>query len=168
MEHLLIPQKRAELLDKKTLKKASEMLKCKIDVEGNEIMFEGAPYDEYNAKNILQAFGRGFELGKAYKLLNDDYFFKQINLKDSYRNKDQMARIKARIIGSDGKAKEYIESVSGVDMVVFGSTISTIGKINELQAADAALRILIGGGKHKTAYSAMELEKRKLKGKDYA
>ena len=138
------------------------MLKCSIGLAGNEVTVNGQPYDEYNAKNVLQAFGRGFELSKAYKLLDEDYFFQQINLKDAFRNPDQLARVKARLIGSEGRAKEYIESVSGADISVYGSTISTIGKIDEVRVADAAIKVLVGGGKHKTAYAVMEKEKRKV------
>ncbi len=168
MEHLLIPHKRSELVDKKMLRKLTERLNCRIEMQDNEVVVEGAPYDEYNAKNVIQAFGRGFGIDKALKLLNDDYFFKQINLKDVFRNKDQIARIKARIIGSDGKTKNYIESVSGVDMAIFGSTVSAIGRIDELSAAEAAINVLIEGGRHKTAYRAMEMEKRKHKEEVYA
>lgn len=161
MEHILIPQKRAELLDKKLLAELRKRLKCKIELTENEIIIEGEPYDEYNAKNVLTAFGRGFDLNKAYKLLSDDYFFQQINLKDVLRNKDQIMRVKARIIGTQGKAKEYIESVSGADIAVFGSSISIIGKIDDIKVAEAAVRILVDGGTHKTAYLVMDKERAK-------
>ncbi len=162
MEHILIPHKRASLLDKKTLERLEDRLKCSVDLTDNEVTINGQPYDEYNAKNVLQAFGRGFEISKAYKLLDEDYFFQTINLKDEFRNPDQLARVKARLIGSDGKAKEYIESVSGAEIVVYGNTISTIGRIDEVRIADAAIKILVGGGTHKTAYAVMEKEKRKI------
>src|SRR5277367_1009614 len=124
MEQILIPHKRAELLDKKMLNGLRERLKCKIEIEDNVITIDGDSYDEFNAKNVITAFGRGFDLEKAYKLLNEEYFFQQINLKDAFGSKEQIMRIKARIIGTDGKAKEYMESVSGADIVIFGSSIS--------------------------------------------
>ncbi len=163
MEHILIPQKRADLLDHKELKKLTDRLACKIEVSGNDVAIEGEPYNEYNAKNVIQAFGRGFDLDKAYKLLNEDIFFQTVNIKEIFRGRDQLARVKSRVIGSEGRAKEYIESVSGADIAVFGGTVSTIGRVDELKVAGAAIQILIGGGTHKTAYRIMELEKRKLK-----
>ena len=161
MEHILIPHKRAELLDKKTIERIEERLRCSINIDDNELTITGQPYDEYNAKNVLQAFGRGFELSKAYKLLNEDYFFQLINLKDIFGSKEQMMRIKARIIGTDGRAKGYIESVSGAELSIFGSSVSMMGRADELKVADSAIRILIDGGTHKTAYKVMEKEKRK-------
>ncbi|MDE1767994.1 MAG: hypothetical protein KGH64_05810 [Candidatus Micrarchaeota archaeon] len=163
MENILIPHKRAELLDSKLLAKLKERLGCKLELEDNSITIQGEPYDEYNAKNVLTAFGRGFDLDKAYKLLNEDYFFQMINLKDAFGSKEQIMRVKARIIGTAGRAKEHIESISGADIAVFGSSISIIGKADELKVADAAIRILIDGGTHKTAYKVMEKEKIKLK-----
>lgn len=164
MEQILIPHKRAELIDKKMLKTLSDRLGCRIELEENVVSIEGEPYDEYNAKNVITAFGRGFELDKALKLLSDDYFFQQINLKDTFHSKEQIMRVKARIIGTEGKAKEYMESFSGAEIAVFGSSVCIIGKIDEVKVAESAIRILITGGKHKTAYMVMEKERRKLEG----
>lgn len=168
MEHLLIPQKRAGLLDEKTLKALAKRLGCRLSLEnGNEVIIEGEPYNEYNAKNVLQAFGRGFPLDATYKLLGEDYFFEMINLKDMFRAKEQMMRVKARIIGKEGRAKEYIESVSGAQLSVYGSSISLIGRIDEIRVATSAIKVLLGGGMHKTAYRIMENEKRKVKSEQY-
>ncbi|MHB1830039.1 MAG: KH domain-containing protein [Candidatus Micrarchaeaceae archaeon] len=166
MEYILIPNERAALLDGKTLKKLMERLNCKIEVEGNEVRIEGASYDEYNAKNVIQAFARGFELDKAYRLLEEDVFFQSINIKDFFKSRDQLMRVKARVIGEKGRAKTYIEDTSGVDMAVYGGTVSTIGSVDELKIADAAIQILLDGGMHKTAYKIMEMEKRKIKERD--
>ena len=162
MEHLLIPHKRAALLDKKTLDTLRERLGCRIELTDNDITIEGEPYNEYNAKNVIQAFARGFELNKAYRLLNEDIFFQQINLKDLFKNRDQIMRVKARVIGEKGRAKEYIESVSGADIAVFGGTVSTIGTVDELKVANAAIQVLVDGGMHKTAYIVMDKEKQKV------
>lgn len=163
MEHILIPHKRAVLLDSATLKQLEKRLSCKLTLEDNDVTVEGDSYAEYNAKNVIQAFGRGFELNIAYKLLSENYFFENFNLKDVCKTREQMQRLKSRIIGTEGKSKTYIESVSGADIAIFGSTVSTIGTVNEISVANTAIRILINGGMHKTAYKVMEKEKRKLK-----
>lgn len=168
MEHILIPQKRAALLDEKTIKALSKRLNCKLSLsDENGVTIEGAPYDEYNAKNVIQAFGRGFSLDSTYKLLGEDYFFEMINLKEMFKTKEQMMRVKARVIGKEGRAKEYIESVSGAQLSVYGSSISLIGRIDEIRVATTAIKVLLGGGMHKTAYRIMENEKRKIKSEEY-
>ena len=164
MEHILLSRKRAEKLDAKAISALEKRLRCRITLDAeNEITLEGEPYNEYNAKNVLQAFNRGFGIGTACKLLNDEYFFEFINLKDIFRDKDQIRRVKARIIGKEGKAKSYIESVSGASIAVYGNTVSAIGRIEDVSVADVAIKILIGGGMHKTAYRVMEEQRRKLK-----
>lgn len=162
MEHLLIPHKRAALLDDKAMGRLRERLRCKIELYENELTIEGESYDEYNAKNVLQAFARGFELDKAFRLLNEDVFFQMTNLKDLFKNREQLQRIKARIIGEKGRAKEYIESMSGADIAVFGGTVSTIGTVDELKVANAGIQVIIDGGMHKTAYIVMDKEKQKI------
>ncbi|HUB92844.1 MAG TPA: hypothetical protein VL945_02685 [Candidatus Saccharimonadales bacterium] len=162
MEHILIPEKRA-LQMRKLLKELESTLKCKIEVIGeSEVTIKGEAYDEYNAKNVIQAFGRGFELEKAYKLLKEDYFFKFTNLKDFLGNEEQIRRIKARIIGIEGKTKLYIEEISGADLSIYGNTVGMIGTTAELGIASAALQVLLEGGTHKKAYNIMERMRRKL------
>lgn len=164
MEQISIPQKRFETMDRAFIKKLEEELKCKIAKgEDNEITIEGEAYDEYNARAVIEAFGRGFEIRIARKLLNEDYFMKSISLKELFKNRDQVRRIKARLIGKEGKTKIYIESVSGSDIAVYGSRISLIGTIQEIEIAMAAVQVLINGGTHKKAYRLMENERRKSK-----
>ena len=162
MEHLLIPHKRAEMLDEKAIRGLEARLSCRIQKEDNDMIIEGKPYDEYNAKNVIQAFARGFDLNKAYRLLNENVFFQQVNLKDMFRSRDQLARVKARIIGKEGRAKEHIESVSGADVAVFGGTVSAIGTVDEIKVAMSAIQVIIDGGMHKTAYLVMDKEKQKI------
>ncbi len=162
MEHILIPRERARALDQKTLKELRKKLKCKIDIrDANEIILAGEPYDEYNARNVVQAFGRGFTLNSAYKLLDDTYFFKYIDLRDMFRNKEQIKRLKARIIGESGRSKEYIESVSETELSIYGDTISIIGKVEGISIAVTGIETLLGGGTHKKAYRLMEQARRK-------
>jgi len=165
VQQVLIPVKRAKLLsDKKLLESIEKRLSCKIHVEEeNQVVIEGEAYEEYNAKNIISAFGRGFDINQAYSLLSEEYFFTPINLKELFRNKDQLMRIKGRIIGENGKTKEYIESVSGAKMCIYESTVSLIGTIDQIKIANVAINILLEGGTHKKAYRVMEKARRELR-----
>lgn len=163
MEHILIPEKRAKLLGK-MLGGVGSRLSCKITVvDGNEVAISGDAYSEFNAKNVIQAFGRGFEMEKAYKLLNEDYFSKYVSFKDFFGNEEQIRRIKARVIGSSGKTKLYMEELSGADISIYGNTIGMIGRAGELKIASAGLQVLLEGGNHKKAYNIMERMHRKLR-----
>lgn len=164
MQQFLIPTKRAKLLeDRPLLDSVSERLACRIEVHnGNEVVLSGEAYEEYNAKNVLQAFGRGFDINKAYKLLSDDYFFESVDLKPMFKNDDRIRRMKSRIIGSNGRAKSYMQAVSGADIAVYGDTVSMIGTVDELRILRSALNVLLDGGTHKKAYAIMEKVKKRI------
>ncbi len=167
MEQILIPHKRSKILleDKKLVADLKKRLKCGVSVEDeNQVVLDGDPFDEYTAKTVIQAFGRGFDLQKAYKLLQDEYFFKSIDLKQFFKTKDQIHRVEARIIGREGKTKEYIETVSGTDVSIFGNSVSIIGTLEQMKVAEAALQVLLDGGTHKKAYRVMEGARRRLRG----
>lgn len=164
MQQMLIPTKRAELLKgEKLFNSVRQRLGCKIEiVDENVLLIEGEALNEYNAGVVLQAFARGFEFETACKLLGDENFFESVDMKQIFKNEDQIKRIKARIIGSDGKTKSYVQSVSGAYLVIYGDTVSMIGSVNEIKIARAAIDILLAGGTHKNAYAIMEKARRRL------
>lgn len=160
----MIPEKRAKLLeDKELLASIAKRLKCELELEENNVTITGEAYDEYLGKNVIAAFGRGFDLHQAYLLLTDEYYFTPISLKELFGTKDQISRVKARIIGTDGKTKEYIESVSGAKLCIYDNTVSMIGTIEQNKIANVAIQILLEGGTHKKAYRIMEKARRELR-----
>jgi ribosomal RNA assembly protein len=166
VQQILIPTKRAELLrDKKLFISVCKRLGCKIEIEEeNVLLIEGDALSEYNARNVLQAFARGFDFDVACKLLSDENFFESVEMKQIFKNEDQIRRMKARVIGTEGKAKSYVQSVSGADIVIYGDTISLIGTVNEIKIARAAIDVLLEGGTHSNAYTIMEKARRRLGG----
>ncbi len=160
MEQILIPHKRAKELAG-ILHDVSKSLGCKIELkEENLVLINGPGYEEYNAKNVIQAFGRGFEMKVAEKLLLEDYFSKYVYLKDLFRNEAQIRRIKARVIGRNGRTKEYMQEVSGASISIYGNTIGVIGTVEQIDIAVTALNVLLKGGTHKKAYRIMERKRR--------
>ncbi len=163
MKQLLIPLARAKLLTQEVISVITLRIPCKIEIkEGNEVEIEGDAYSEYLAYNVIEAFGRGFDINTALKLLSENFFFKSINLKEIFKNEKQIRRMKARIIGKNGKAKRYIEAVSGADLALYGSTVSAIGTVEQLKVAYAAIDVLLEGGTHKKAYRIMEKERKEF------
>jgi ribosomal RNA assembly protein len=151
---------------KEFLASVCKRLGCKIEVkDSNEVIISGGAYEEYNARNVVQAFGRGFDIDKAYKLLSDDYFFESIDMKGIFKNEEQIRRIKSRIIGREGKAKSYMQEVSGADLAIYGNTISIIGTVEETKIVRSALNVLLNGGTHSKAYVIMEKTKKSIEGR---
>ena len=165
MQQLLIPEARAKTLTTKhSLSAVCKKLKCDIEISnGNEVSISGDAYDEFNARNVITAFGRGFDLEIAYKLLSEEYMFESINLKEEFKSENHRQRIKARVIGEGGKAKTYIEETSEAYLSIYGNTVSFIGTLEQIKMAKAAVEVLLEGGTHKSAYKVMEAIRRNMK-----
>ncbi len=163
MQEVFIPQERARLLASKgaMLRKLEKLCKCSIRVgAGSLVELDGGSYDEYVARNIVYAFGRGFDLTKAQKLADESTYFASMDI-GSHSSKKRTMNVRSRLIGEDGRAKRYIEAVSGAFMSVYGDTVCFIGKAEEIDEAETAARTIIEGGSHRLAYSRMEAAHRK-------
>ncbi|MEM0094832.1 MAG: KH domain-containing protein [Candidatus Micrarchaeaceae archaeon] len=164
MQHLLIPKERIRLLTSKTLAELERELECSIKIsDDNSITLYGNEYNEFTAKNVMLAFGRGFDIKSACRLLRDNIFLKVVNLKELFSNSDRIKVVKGRVIGKGGKSKAYIESVSGTEISIYGSTISIIGTPDGINIAAKGIELLLEGAPHSKAYSVMEQMRKKLK-----
>ncbi|MCL4371958.1 hypothetical protein M1373_01425 [Candidatus Marsarchaeota archaeon] len=166
IEEVYLPYERAMLLKQKheQLQRLEEMCRCKISfAEGNLIQIEGEGYDAYVTKEVVFAFGRGFGLRTAELLLKDDYYFSSIDIKGLQGSKKRVLNIKSRLIGTDGRAKKYIEGVSSAHIAVYGDTICFIGSVAAISEAETAAKTIINGGSHRLAYKRMEAAHRKNK-----
>ncbi|MEM4554681.1 MAG: KH domain-containing protein [Candidatus Anstonellaceae archaeon] len=134
----------------------------KIDSEG-AIQLIGEPVDEFIAKDVIKAIGRGFEPSHALKLLSDEYGLRIINLRDYAKNKKAMMRIKGRIIGEKGRTKEIIYEEVGADVAVFGHTVAVISKLETLDYATSAIFKIIEGSPHSAVYAYLEKCRRKIR-----
>ena len=166
MQHVYIPNERIKKLKihKELVEGVEKLSACKItlDVNDDVVEIKGEAYGEYIARNVIYAFGRGFEMDVASKLSEDDYYFNSIDLGQVLSDK-RLKQVKARIIGEEGRTKRYIEEVSGSKLSVYGDTVSLIGTIDEINEAETALNTLIEGGTHRLAYKKMEAAHRKNK-----
>ena len=127
------------------------------------MFIEGEPVNVFNCLNVIKAVGRGFNPDIALKLLNEDYSFEIINIEEFARNKKDLIRIRSRLIGREGKARGYIESLTNTKIEVYGKTLGIIGKIDSVIIARQGIINLIHGSKHGNVYAY--IEKQKLKNK---
>ena len=162
MQEVYIPSERARLLASKggAIKRLEKLCGCKVRIAaGMAIELAGDVYGEYVARNIVHAFGRGFGIETAERLIGDEVYFSSIDFGSAGKNR--VRGIRARLIGENGRAKSYIERVSGAHISVYGDTISFIGKAGEIEEAETAARTIIEGGSHRLAYTRMEAAHRK-------
>ncbi|WP_069807105.1 KH domain-containing protein [Vulcanisaeta thermophila] len=139
-----------------------------INQEGGEVVLtpmENTTFEELmKAKNVIEAISYGFTYEEAQKLENDDYVLDVIDLRD-YIDKDpgHMSRVKARIIGENGRAKRTIEEITETSIIIGDRVVAILGPYENVKAAKEALEMLIKGRQHSTVYRWLSNWRREVK-----
>lgn len=128
-----------------------------IDADEGEVTVSGPdsdPMGVLKARDIALAIGRGFSPERAMRLLREDTFLGILDIKLAIGRKEKSAlrRIRARVIGSQGKARARIEELSGCSMSVYGSTVALIGTEEQLERGSRAVELLLHGSEHSTVF----------------
>ncbi len=141
-------------------------VRMRIDTEG-EVDIEDNPQDPLAALKVMdlvKAIGRGFSPHRAIRLLDEDEYLEVVELGDFISKKgDQLARVRARLIGSNGKTRRIIEDLTGANMSVYGSTVSLIGNSVQLPIAKTAVEMILRGSEHATVYRYLERSRATLR-----
>jgi len=157
MEVVRIPEARVKnIIGKSGATKKLLERKCNvsIDVESDgEVKIEGEIADEFFAKDVIRAIGRGFEPNDALRILDDNYQFELIDLKDILKNEKAVKRVKARIIGEKGKMKTEIEEATDSRISVYGFTVGIISQHDTIAFATEAVTKLINGSEHSRVFA---------------
>jgi len=136
-----------------------------IDSQEGTVTVEGEDTEGVlRAVEVIHAINRGFSPERAFSLLEDeDLLLDLIDLSVVAETTRQMDRLRGRIIGRDGKAREQIEHMTNTSISVSGKTIALIGLPEQLKTARAAIDMLIQGVPHETVFSFLERKKREAK-----
>lgn len=141
-------------------------VRMRIDTEG-EVDIEDNPQDPLAALKVMdlvKAIGRGFAPHRAMRLLDDDEYLEVIELGDFIGKKsDQLARVRSRLIGTNGKTRKIIEDLTGAYMSIYGSTVSLIGNSVQLPIAKTAVEMILRGSEHATVYRYLERSRATLR-----
>ncbi len=120
--------------------------------------------DPFKAQDVITAIARGFSPQRAFNLFEQGKGLSTIDLREySGKSENSLARIKARLIGSDGKARKLIEQLSETAISVYGHTVSIIGESDKTKVAEEAIVKLASGGTHKAAYQMLQKYRSKQK-----
>ncbi len=115
------------------------------------------------AMDLVRAIGRGFSPERALSILDDDMLMLDVlDLSKVMGTKSDMARIKGRIIGKDGKSREIMERLSGAKVSVYGKTVALLGYPEQIRIARAAIEMLLDGAPHGNVYSFLEKKHQEL------
>jgi len=171
MTYLRIPMERVGVLIGKggeTKREIEERTGVKIEVNSEtgevQIISYEDPAEVLRAMNIIRAIGRGFSPERAFKLLEDELMSLDIiDLSEYARNRNDLERIKGRIIGRGGRTREIMEELTEALISVYGKTVAIIGYPEQIQIVRRAIMMLVDGAPHGAVYAYLERMRRELK-----
>jgi ribosomal RNA assembly protein len=137
--------------------------KARLIIQSESGVVEIVPREDSNdptmilrARDVVVAIARGFSPDRALSLVDDDVVLDIIDLRDTFgRNERDIARLKGRVIGRDGKIRRLIEEMTDAKVSVYGHTISMLGEYEKVTAAREAIELLLKGKQHSTLYKLL-------------
>ena len=168
--HIKIPEERLGVLIgpdgsmKKFIEEKSKTL-LEIDSESGTVTVESSedPLMVMRVSDLVRAIGRGFSPERALAILDDEMLMLDVmDLSKMVGTKSDMARLKGRIIGKDGKTREIMEKLSGSKVSVYGKTIALLGYPEQIRVSRAAIEMLLDGAPHGNVYSFLEKKHQEL------
>jgi ribosomal RNA assembly protein len=153
-----------------TLSKLRDECGADIDVDsetGEVIIKDNNASDSYKVfrmRDVLRAIARGFTPEKAEKLLEEDLYYEEFDIRD-YAGKSQkrIMQVRSRVIGTGGKTRRLLEELTDCHISIKGNTVAIIGDIEGLKVASKAVTMLLSGSEHSSVYSYMEKKRKDLK-----
>jgi ribosomal RNA assembly protein len=135
--------------------KLEEDLNVKIIVKNNEISIDGDPEDEFTAEKIIEALAFGFSLSAAMPIKKEDAIFEILNIKN-YTHRTDLERIRARIIGKNGKTLGTLNQLTDCSFAINNNEIGIIGNPEYIKNAQDAVISIIRGSKQANVYDYLE------------
>lgn len=139
---------------KKNLRELEKKLDVKIKISKNQITLEGQTVNEFDASHVFEAIAFGFSVKKAILLKNEEYQFRTIRIKE--HTKRNLAEIKSRLIGKNGKTRRIFADTSGCELLISESEVGIIGPTEDVQNVETAIINLIKGSKQTNMYRFLE------------
>jgi ribosomal RNA assembly protein len=173
MQHVKVPDDRVGVLigaGGETMREIEERAEVRLDIDsetGNvRVEKVGDPVKGLKGPDIVTAIGRGFAPEDALRLLDDDMMmFDVVDIDAAARNKNDLRRMKGRLIGEDGRTRELMEELTGASVTIYGSTLAIIGGPQQVDAVREAAEMILDGAPHGAVYSFLERRRNELKHK---
>lgn len=159
IDFVSIPQERLKILrkEKNLLQNLEKISNAKIKLN-EEVGIDCADaLMAMRVKEVIRAFGRGFDLKDATNLLDESFVLETINTRDfAGKSEKRQFVLKGRVIGREGKMLDFIEKNAEVKISIYGKTISIVGMWQNVQNAKQAVEKLLSGAKHSSVYRFLE------------
>lgn len=164
-EIVRIPEERSKILigkEGKTKKMIEARCNVRLEITDGAVEIVGEATDIFFASEIVKAIGRGFEPRKAMLLLKEGFMFHLIPLREIISSDKAITRLKARVIGEDGRIKTMIEESTDSFLSIYGNTIGIIAKVDSIEYTKEAISMILNGARHSSVLSYLSKSKRKI------
>ncbi len=113
--------------------------------------------------SIVKAIGRGFNPRIASSLWSEDKHLEIVSIRSIIgESEKKMLRVRARLIGSEGRARKNLERLTNTEISIYGKTVAIIGRYEDVAIARQAVDKLIHGSKHGNVYKFIERHKNRI------
>lgn len=140
---------------KKAVPAIENKIKIRIGFGKSCVILNGSELNEYLTEQILMAIDFGFCVEDALLLTNENFVLEFIEVKEHTRRKN-LRDVRARIIGTGGKARKTIEKLCEAEIVIKNNTVGVIVDSEHLDAVVQGIESLISGAKHGNVFGYLE------------
>lgn len=140
---------------KKIVPKIEDRCSVKFSFFKGGVVFKGKEYEEYIVDMIVRAVDFGFDYYDATLLFDQNFTLKFLDIKSLTRRKN-LKDVRARVIGTGGKAMNTIENLSGGVVALQGNRMGLIVDADHLDSTVQAIESLVRGAKHGNVFSYLE------------
>lgn len=160
MKHVQLPDERWSVLsDAETIEQIERRTGAEISLD-DELKIARVRHDnsidELTATDVIEAAACGFQPHVALRLLKPGTDFVEIDIKSHTRNKKALHRQKGRLIGKNGRTKQLIQELAGVQMTIQQRRVFLLGDMAGVTTAREAIERLISGAPHSSVYAFLE------------
>lgn len=139
----------------KTKKILEKELGVTLIFQGRELTISGEAEKEYTAEKVIEAINFGFAIDAALMIKEEELILQVLNIKD-YTNRNDLERIRGRIIGTKGKTKNTLINLTECFIEVKDNKVGIIGHPENIENATQAIISLIKGTKQGNVYAYLE------------
>jgi ribosomal RNA assembly protein len=155
IKRISVPKERLAVLIGKygaVKKEVEKRTDTRIEIS-DDVVVEGDGIGVLDAENFIRAVSRGFTPDQAMELIDSEKTLAVVQLP---KDKNLLMRIRARIIGKEGKSRRNIERLTRTEIVVYGRTVGIIGNYENAEHAREAVEKLAKGSKHSNVFRYLE------------
>jgi ribosomal RNA assembly protein len=140
---------------RRAVPRIEDKIKINIGFGKSSVTVNGSELNEFLTEKIIHAIDFGFDVEDALLLKNEDFVLEFIDIKE-HTNRKNLKDVRARVIGTNGKAKKTIEKLTGCIIVVKDNLIGLIVDSTHSDSVIQAIKSLIQGSKHGNVFMYLE------------